>query len=276
MKKKVLLWVDLTLGRKEKRPIVYFEDFFTIRRNLLRTGLEDFDSRPDALCFDYDYPDRAGLELLQKTKQAHPSIPILMLTVQHSEELAVWAFRARVWDYFVKPVQYEDVARCARSLVSIGNQESRPPVRTTPPLPAENDIVRANNSHSELTPALEYVKSHLGQKITLKQVSARCGMSPYKFSRAFHRAFGETFQNFLLRFRISKACEMLINPHTRISDVAFLTGFHDASYFSKVFKRFHGVPPTHWQQSQLQEHQAPTLETSLLQTLTLSAEKIES
>lgn len=235
---------------------------------MLRTGLEHFDERPDALCFDYDYPDRASLELLQNTKQAHPSIPILMLTVQHSEELAVWAFRARVWDYFVKPVPYQDVARCARSLSQIGDEPPRLGVRTTPPLPAENDIVRANNSHSELTPALEYVKSHLSEKITLKQVSSLCGMSPYKFSRVFHRALGETFQNFLLRFRISRGCEMLKNPHTRISDVAHLTGFQDASYFAKVFRRFHGVTPTDWQQAQRNE--APSPDTPPLEQLTLT------
>ena len=54
---------------------------------------------PQAICFEYDYPDIPRLASLQETKLSYPSLPIVMVTKQHSEDLAVWAFRSRVpWE----------------------------------------------------------------------------------------------------------------------------------------------------------------------------------
>jgi DNA-binding NarL/FixJ family response regulator len=58
--------------------------------------------KPAALCFEFDYPDRERLLAMQSVKRSHPRLPILMLTLGHSESLAVWAFRARVWNYLVQ------------------------------------------------------------------------------------------------------------------------------------------------------------------------------
>src|SRR6185312_11377075 len=52
------------------------------------------------------------LKLIPQTKSRWPSAPILMLTMQCSAELAVWALRARVFDLLVKPVTAREVARC--------------------------------------------------------------------------------------------------------------------------------------------------------------------
>ena len=70
--------------------------------------------KPDIICFDYDCPDVAGLNLLRQVKKDFPSVPILMLTEHNSEELAVWALRSRVWDYFVKPIDVESFLSAVR------------------------------------------------------------------------------------------------------------------------------------------------------------------
>ena len=43
------------------------------------------------------------------SRDDHPALPILMLTDTHSEELAVWAMRTRVWNYLVKPVPLREL-----------------------------------------------------------------------------------------------------------------------------------------------------------------------
>src|SRR5690349_5516339 len=50
-------------------------------------------------CFDFEHPQVDQLKAMRDFKIAYPSVPLLMLTTQHSEALAVWAFRARVWNY---------------------------------------------------------------------------------------------------------------------------------------------------------------------------------
>ena len=249
MKDRLLLWIDLTLQESRIPTTRYFEDIFRIRHNSPEemgdsTELE----RPDALCFDFDFPDRAGLELLEQTKRSHPSLPILMLTVQHSEELAVWAFRARVWDYFAKPVKRSDVKRCYESMCKIeAVGPGRRSVRIDTPVPNENKIGRYSSSDERsLAPAIAYIQSHFSDKIALRQLAEMCGMSPFRFSRMFHAEFNETFQDYLLRVRVERAEELLKNPALCISDVGDAVGFGDASYFGRVFRKSHNMSPTQW------------------------------
>jgi AraC-like DNA-binding protein len=69
-------------------------------------------------------------------------------------------------------------------------------------------------------------------------------MSATYFSRTFRQAFDITFQDFVLRYRIAEACRQLRAPNAIITDVASSVGFQDPSYFTRVFKRFVGVPPS--------------------------------
>ena len=82
---------------------------------------------PQAICFEYDYPDIPRLVALQETKLAYPSIPVVMVTKQHSEDLAVWAFRSRVWDYFTKPLPVAEVMGCFRTIQALPRQQTVSP-----------------------------------------------------------------------------------------------------------------------------------------------------
>src|SRR5210317_1801944 len=100
-----ILWVDLAVSVRQPELPEEFRTSFEIVRPSAGSSLESEIKRlePKLMLFDFDFPERPGLKLLERTKLKFPSIPIIMMTVQHSESLAVWAFRARVWDYLVKP-----------------------------------------------------------------------------------------------------------------------------------------------------------------------------
>ena len=56
------------------------------------------------MCFEYDSPDASRLEALTETRRRYQSLPVVIVTEQHSEDLAAWAFQSCVWDYLVKPL----------------------------------------------------------------------------------------------------------------------------------------------------------------------------
>ena len=127
-----LLWIDMNVSRREFESAEFFERHFDVRRHTPTSSLdaEIEQTRPRVLCFDFDFPTKPGLKTLQRTKQTHAQIPVLMVTVQHSEALAVWAFRSRVWDYLVKPIAEQEVTRCLiglREMLEI--QDLRQPAR---------------------------------------------------------------------------------------------------------------------------------------------------
>jgi DNA-binding response OmpR family regulator len=57
---------------------------------------------------DHELPDGFGLEILDVLRANNPSMPIVMLTCEGSEETAVEAFRRGASDYLVKGGPYTD------------------------------------------------------------------------------------------------------------------------------------------------------------------------
>ncbi|HEY5624301.1 MAG TPA: helix-turn-helix domain-containing protein [Gammaproteobacteria bacterium] len=249
MNKPELLWVNLTVSLKEAEFPTGFRDYFEIRSCNDPYMLDDLLDRrlPLAACFDFDYPDRTGLQLLRATKQNFTSLPLLMLTLQHSESLAIWAFRSKVWDYLVKPLPRREIDRCSRSLLEIRSfgksQQHRSPAIRGITLPDEISD-RPRKGDPALAPAIYFIEKNFRTKIRSEDVAKICGMSPFRFSRAFKDSLGSTFRDYLLDFRLKEACRLLENPTIAVTDVAYAVGFNDASYFARVFKQRIGIPPS--------------------------------
>jgi AraC-like DNA-binding protein len=249
MNKLETLWVDLTVavkdgelppGFRQRCETAYCSDAAQIDAMLMR--------RPtDLICFDFDYPDRSALRLLRETKAAHPSLPILMLTVQHSEALAVWAFRAKVWDYLVKPVAKSEAERCLTALQRVLSHRKRQQTRIAAlrpdHIPGEVSYVRKPEERS-VVPAIYYVEQNFHGKIKGEEIAQLCGLSLFRFSRVFKDVFGLTFRDYLLTYRLKEACRLLENRSATVADVAFAVGFHDPSYFTRIFKHRVGVAPS--------------------------------
>jgi YesN/AraC family two-component response regulator len=248
MDRLIMVWCDLTVSLREADSSPLFDEK-CVRKHAEPEELDSLIQRdlPDALCLEFDYPHRSGLRLLREIKTAYPSMPIIMLTVQHSEALAVWAFRTGVWDYLVKPVPKAEVERCLLTLFRAAQmrraQPHRSPTSRGTRIPEE--IAHAPKAaNTSLAAALSYVEKNFRSKVRCEDVAALCGLSPFRFSRAFKDAFGITFRDYLVGYRVKEACRLLENPTTSVTDVAFAVGFNDASYFTRVFKQRTGVAPS--------------------------------
>jgi len=245
-----LLWVDLsmppfTTGLSSQVPstyrVCYLREPSEIAKIVGRLS-------PVAACFEYDEPESAHLERLRQTRMEFPSLPILMLTVKHSEELAVWALRMRVWDYIVLPVKRADLAaRIAMLVSSRAMSSSREAILGHEALagiaPPGNRSKKADFG-KRLLPALSYVEENYSEKVALGVVAQLCGLGRYQFSRIFKRVHGRTFREFLILHRINKAIRMLGHPGASITDVAFAVGFNDLSHFAQMFRRYVGICPS--------------------------------
>jgi YesN/AraC family two-component response regulator len=250
----LLLWVDRCIVGAAEQPPAAFEQYCDIRVTAGEIPpVAETSSRPQIICFNFDFPDMFGLRLLADTKKHYASIPVLMLTLQHSEELAVWAFRSRVFDYLLKPVTVAEIDRCMSNLLDIlkirdRQQRRLAKVRSTP-LPRESRYRAVAPATAQLQSALAHISAHFSQPIPESKAAALCGMSPYRFSRTFKSTFGVTFQNYLIDYRISRAKHLLANPGMSIIDIGLSVGFNDPSYFSRAFKRRTGMSPSRYRDS---------------------------
>jgi AraC-like DNA-binding protein len=212
-------------------------------------ALEDVANlKPGALCFEVDHVDGPREQTLEELVANHPRVPVLMLTVEHSEALAVWAFRAGVWNYLVKPVPDDELARNFERLAHVALRglalrTPRPPDART----ARDPVAAPADAHvARLEPALQYVRRHYADKICETEAARRCGMKRFTFSHSFHAVFGLTFREYVMKTRISEARRLLTEGGHPVTEVAFATGFTDGSYFARMFRRYTGVLPSEY------------------------------
>ncbi len=66
--------------------------------------------RPVLILLDYQLPDTTGLDVLRKLRSEGNNVPILLMTAEGSERIAVAAFQMGVRDYLIKPFEPQDVA----------------------------------------------------------------------------------------------------------------------------------------------------------------------
>jgi AraC-like DNA-binding protein len=248
--KPLLLWLDFALTPQDRELRVASARYFRLANTTLaKWALQDVaDLKPGALCFEFDHPDQRSLQALQDVKRAYPRLPVLMLTVDHSEALAVWAFRAGVWNYLVRPVAVAEFSENLKALAEIVRCGAPvcPRHLLAPSPPPELSAAPVDAHIAHLQPALHYVRRHFAEKITESEAARRCGMSRFAFSRGFHAAFRMTFRDYVMRARISEARRLLAEGDRPVTDVVFATGFTDGSYFARMFKRHTGVLPSQY------------------------------
>ncbi|WP_367377531.1 helix-turn-helix domain-containing protein [Enterococcus gilvus] len=113
--------------------------------------------------------------------------------------------------------------------------------------PIEQTRIRYKDTLEYVNTALEYVKSHYNETITLEEVAKHTGFSPYYFTRFFKKNTGKTFMQFLNEYRISQAKFILINERVPVSEVSDRSGFSNIKTFHHVFKKTVGCSPMQYQ-----------------------------
>jgi AraC-like DNA-binding protein len=92
--------------------------------------------------------------------------------------------------------------------------------------------------------AKRFINAHLEEKLSLDLVSGHVGVSPFYFCKLFKQATDMTLTEYVNRRRVEWAKRKLINPNSRVTEVAFDVGFQSVSQFNRSFLKYVGVSPT--------------------------------
>lgn len=105
------------------------------------------------------------------------------------------------------------------------------------PLPAANRLIENGRS---------FLIDHLYQNISLDELAAHTGLSPYHFLREFRKQYGLPPHAYQLQQRINSAKRLLAQGNP-IAHVAVDVGFADQSHFTRKFKSLVGATPRQYQ-----------------------------
>jgi two-component system response regulator YesN len=95
-----------------------------------------------------------------------------------------------------------------------------------------------------LAKALEFLNERFSDQLQLSSVAEAAQVSAAYLSRLFSEHLHITFIDFLTELRIEKAEKLIRESKMNIKEVAYAVGYQDPNYFSKIFRKTTGVPPT--------------------------------
>nr|WP_277873654.1 AraC family transcriptional regulator [Leptolyngbya sp. FACHB-60] len=95
----------------------------------------------------------------------------------------------------------------------------------------------------KLQKAIDYIQAHLAEEVSLEAIATELGMSPYHFARLFKQSTSYSPYQYVIRSRIERAQELMLQELQSIASIALKVSFASQSQFGRHFKRLIGVTP---------------------------------
>lgn len=101
---------------------------------------------------------------------------------------------------------------------------------------------------SSLTPAqlsniVDFIETRIGTRITLADLADMCGISQFRFMRAFKAETGFNPHQYVIERRVARAKDLLQDSQDSIADIAYDVGFSSQAHMTDVFRKRVGATP---------------------------------
>jgi AraC-like DNA-binding protein len=114
---------------------------------------------------------------------------------------------------------------------------------------AENsDAQGSNYKEIYIKKTLQFIETNYSREIRIADIAKYVGLNKNYFSSFFKESLKISPQEYLIRYRINKACELMRNEALSISDVSRSVGYNDPLGFSKIFRKVQGCSPRQYRQ----------------------------
>jgi AraC-like DNA-binding protein len=110
-------------------------------------------------------------------------------------------------------------------------------------------VRREKEEPASMARTRQFIENHQAEPLSLGRVAQAANISRHYFCKMFKKATGMNFIDYLSRVRVEKSKTLLLNPNSRISEVAFACGFQSMTNFNRAFKRIVRRSPTQFRES---------------------------
>lgn len=96
---------------------------------------------------------------------------------------------------------------------------------------------------------IEYIRKNLDVTLSLESISNALDVNPTMLSRQFKKETKQNITEYINVQRVNEAVYLMENQNVSITDVAYMVGFNDLNYFTKVFKKLKGMTPSEYRKN---------------------------
>lgn len=254
MVKTILVIEDEAQTRDIFLRCLKFEKFEGIGAENGSTGIRLAERyQPDLVVCDIMMPDMDGYEVLSclRKNDATASIPFIFLTAKVTMSDLRQGMTLGADDYLTKPCTVESFLDAIASRLSRQSDLKRGLQATMSP---DSDAQLHNVTTSDsifpscprLSAVFEFIEAHYQQSIHLTDVAQAVGYSPAYLTNLSQSHTGRTVKAWIIERRMAQARHLLVSTAESIKQIADSIGYADAGYFTRQFRKLHGVTPQAW------------------------------
>lgn len=207
---------------------------------------------PDIVIIDINMPVKDGLEMLRESIEKH-HFSAVILSGYSSFEYAKTAVHLGVTEYLLKPINREELRTAVENAKRrqemrhawVGRRQEQGELLDVRLLDRTVD----EETDQVVRQMLEFIERHFSEKIVMQDVVNYLNYSETFLSKRFKKVTGMTFTEYLNRFRIQKAVEILNDENTSSPEVGYLCGFSTPKYFKDVFRKYVGCTPREYREA---------------------------
>lgn len=202
-------------------------------------GLEKaLETIPDLVVSDIMMPEMSGIELCDTLKKDERTshIPVILLTAHQSDEVRMEGYESGADDYISKPFNVRLLRIRISNLI-----ESRKKLRGLfgKATPMELKKISINPADEKfINRAVSIVHQYMADAhFTPDTFASEMAVSRSQLFRKIKAMTNQTVHEFIITIRLNYACELLLTAEYSIGEIAIMTGFSEASNFSRAFTR---------------------------------------
>ncbi|MGV8985402.1 MAG: helix-turn-helix domain-containing protein [Cypionkella sp.] len=105
-----------------------------------------------------------------------------------------------------------------------------------------------------LARVVDFIEANLAAALPVERLAAVAGNSRAHFVRQFSAAIGKPPSDFVLERRLERIERLLLATEMKVADIAAVTGFNDANYLAKAFRRHRGMAPLEFRATRLESN----------------------
>ncbi|MFL1674454.1 helix-turn-helix domain-containing protein [Paenibacillus dendritiformis] len=95
----------------------------------------------------------------------------------------------------------------------------------------------------KLNDILAYIHDHYDEELSIEQFAGTMNMSVGHFSRIFKEEVGEKYVEYIAKYRLAKAKELLLQTDLKMDDISAKVGYWGRNSFIRMFRKYEGITP---------------------------------
>ena len=204
--------------------------------------------QPDLVVCDIMMPDMNGYEVLTSLREndVTASIPFIFLTAKVTMSDLRQGMTLGADDYLTKPCTVETFLDAIASRLRRQADFKRGLQTAAPPASPATSTETFFPDCPRLTAVFDFIEAHYQQPINLKDVAQSVGYSPAYLTNLSQSHTGRTIKGWIIERRMAQARQLLSSTAESIKTIAESIGYADAGYFTRQFRKLHGVTPQVW------------------------------